>query len=295
MVGYSDIFARPPAGWPLREHSHHIASRPHRWHVQDMGSGPDMLLIHGAGGSAHSWRHLMPLLAHDAHPIAPDLPGQGFTRWGTRTRCGLDPMAEDLAHLCRMAGWRPQAVIGHSAGAAIALRLATLLPDPPQAMIGINAALSGFEGVAGWLFPALAKALSLNPAIPHLVARLGGTETRAAALIAATGSRIDPAGLRAYTHLIRSARHVDGTLAMMAQWHLDGLLDDLPKITLPCLFITAAGDRAVPPDVSARAAARMPRAEVVALPTGGHLVHEEEPDRVASLITDFLGANGPHG
>lgn len=292
MAGYSDIFARLPADWPLRAQSQRIASRPHRWHVQDMGAGPDILLIHGAGGSAHSWRGLMPLLASDYRVIAPDLPGQGFTQWGTRMRCGLDHMAEDLAHLCQTAGWRPRAVIGHSAGAAIALRLCTLLPDPPRAMIGINAALSGFDGVAGWLFPALAKALSLNPAIPHLVARLGGTEARAASLIAGTGSRIDPAGLRAYAHLIRSARHVDGTLAMMAQWTLDRLLADLPKITVPCLFITAAGDRAVPPDVSAKAAARMPSATVAALPTGGHLIHEEMPDQVAALITGFLGAGG---
>lgn len=288
MAGYSDIFTRLPADWPLRAQSRRITSRPHRWHVQEMGLGPDILLIHGAGGSAHSWRGLLPLLARRCHAIAPDLPGQGFTQWGTRTRCGLDPMAEDLAHLCKAQGWRPHALIGHSAGAALALRLATLLPDPPRAVIGINAALSGFDGVAGWLFPALARVLALNPAIPHLVARLGGTEARAAALIAGTGSRIEPAGLRAYTHLIRSARHVDGTLAMMAQWSLDRLLADLPTMTVPCLFISAAGDRAVPPEVSAKAAARLPNAQVTNLPTGGHLIHEEAPDRVAELIRTFL-------
>lgn len=288
MTGYRDIFDALPADWPLREHSRRIVSRPHRWHVQDMGAGPDILLIHGAGGAVHSWRHLLPILARDCHAIAPDLPGQGFTQWGTRNRCGLDPMAEDLAHLCAGAGWQPRAVIGHSAGAAIALRLATILPEPPRAVIGINAALGGFDGVAGWLFPALARLLALNPAVPHLFARLSGSKGRAASLIASTGSRIDAGGLAAYTRLIGTPRHVDATLAMMAQWRLDRLLADLPKIALPCLFITAAGDRAVPPAVSARAATGMQRAKVVALPEGGHLVHEEAPERVAAEILRFL-------
>ena len=67
-------------------------------------------------------------------------------------------MAEDLARLIRQEAWAPMAYIGHSAGAAIALRLAELAP--PRAVIGLNAALGQFEGVAGWLFPVMAKLLA---------------------------------------------------------------------------------------------------------------------------------------
>jgi hypothetical protein len=28
---------------------------PHRWHVQVTGTGADVLLLHGAGASAHTW------------------------------------------------------------------------------------------------------------------------------------------------------------------------------------------------------------------------------------------------
>ena len=94
-----------PADWPHRDLSRHIACKPHLWHMQEMGAGPLVLLLHGAGGATHSWRHLMPLLAADYRVVAIDLPGQGFTRLGARGRCGLDPMATDIARLCAAEGW----------------------------------------------------------------------------------------------------------------------------------------------------------------------------------------------
>jgi magnesium chelatase accessory protein len=143
-----------PADWPNRNASRHVFCAPHLWHVQEIGSGPTLLMIHGAGGASHSWRGLVPVLADHYHLVIVDLPGQGFTRLGARHRCGLDAMAEDLARLIRQEALAPMAYIGHSAGAAIALRLAELAP--PRAVIGLNAALGQFEGVAGWLFPIMA-------------------------------------------------------------------------------------------------------------------------------------------
>lgn len=288
MTAYRDIFRAPPPDWPHRGLSRHIACRPHRWHVQATGRGPTVLLIHGAGASTHSWRHLLPLLGADYHTIAVDLPGQGFTQWGTRTRSGLDAMATDMAALCRSEGWQPAALIGHSAGGAIALRLATLLPKPPRAVIGINAALDGFEGVAGWLFPALARLLTLNPLIPHLFSRLSGSEVRVAALLASTGSTVDAAGQKYYRYLVNNPAHVDATLAMMAQWSLEGLLRDLPTIPTPCLLITGSKDRAVPPETSAKAARRMQDAQIHSVQGYGHLIQEEAAETLAPLITGFL-------
>ncbi|WYK04007.1 alpha/beta fold hydrolase BchO [Cereibacter sphaeroides f. sp. denitrificans] len=143
---------RMPPDWPGRESMRRIDCPPHQWCVREEGHGPTALLLHGAGGSSHSWRHLVPLLAPHLRVVAPDLPGQGFTRAGQR-RFSLEAMAEDLARLCAAEEWRPAVLIGHSAGAALALRLAEILPVRPRAVVGINAALGNFEGTAGWLFP----------------------------------------------------------------------------------------------------------------------------------------------
>ncbi len=279
-----------PHNWPFRDTSRHIASRPHLWHVQEMGAGPTLLLIHGAGGATHSWRNLIPLLVPHYRVIAFDLPGQGFTVLGDRARCGLDAVAQDIATLCTHEGWQPAAVIGHSAGAAIALRLAEIMPL--QAVIGINAALSKFEGMAGWLFPAVAKLLAITPFIPQIFSKLAGTPTQVHDLLVSTGSHIEPAGEAQYLHLVRMPSHVDATLTMMAQWTLDALLARLGQQKTPCLLLTGSNDRAVPPSVSRKAAEVIPMAEPATCAGFGHLVHEEAAAQVASLILPFLAQCG---
>ncbi len=282
-----------PPDWPNRSAMRQIAARPHRWCVMETGSGPTLLLLHGAGGASHSWRALVPLLAPHYRLIAPDLPGQGFTRAGSRQRLGLDHMAEDIAHLCATEDWQPQGIIGHSAGAAIALRLTEILPAPPRAVVGINAALGAFEGVAGVMFPLMAKILALNPLIPRLVARLWGNRAKVERLLASTGSPLDAEGTAQYLLLVRDPDHVAGTLAMMAQWRLDGLLARLPGLATPTLLLTGSKDRAVPPRVSRAAAERMPAARHAELPGPGHLMHEEDAGRTAALILPFLAAHLP--
>lgn len=273
------------AGWPMAEHSRFVLHRPHRWHVQEAGTGPLVLLIHGAGGATQSWRGVFPLLARDTRVVAVDLPGQGFSQLGARSRCGLDHMAEDLWSLCRHEGWQPAVIVGHSAGAAIALRMAEL--GAPGHIVGINAALGNFKGVAGWLFPMLARALALSPVTAGLFAA-SVTDQSVRTLIRGTGSTLDDTGIALYRRLASDRGHVDGTLAMMAQWRLDGLLRRLPSNPARVTLVTGDRDLAVPPSTSRDAAAALKNATLVTLPGLGHLAHEEDPATVARIISDTL-------
>ena len=275
--------------WPLTDHSRHLRHGPHHWHIQEAGSGDTLMLVHGAGGATQSWRGLFPLLAQTHHVVAMDLPGQGFTRLGARARCGLDAMAEDIHALQRHEGWQPRALIGHSAGAAIALRMAERGALPPGApIIGINAALGNFRGVAGWLFPMLAKVLSLNPLTASIFTATATPRT-VENLIRGTGSQLPPEGLALYHRLSTDRTHVDATLAMMAQWQLDGLLNRLSGINHPVSLIVGDKDLAVPPDTSTKAARKLPDAQVITLPGLGHLAHEEAPETVLPHIITALG------
>jgi magnesium chelatase accessory protein len=290
-MAFAPIPAAIPQDWPMREHSRRIHLRPHLWHVQVMGDGPVILLLHGAGASTHTWRALAPLLPGYTL-VMPDLPGQGFTRHGNRLRLGLEAMGEDLAALLADQGWHPRAIIGHSAGAALALRLTELLEPKPLGVVGINAALGNFDGLPGVVFPILARLLALNPLVPSIFARLAGGEAQVRRLLSSTGSSIDPAGRRLYERLVSDPAHVDGTLAMMAQWQLDGLIARLPRIEVPVLFLAGSADRAVPPSVSAEAAARMPQARVQEFAGLGHLIHEEAADKIAPALLGFLSGLG---
>lgn len=281
----------PPPDWPLASLSRQVFCRPHRWHVQETGSGETLLLLHGAGGSTHSFRDLIPLLATTHHVVALDLPGQGFTQMGARHRSGLKGMAEDIASLCAQEGWHPTAILGHSAGGALALRLSQRLTtqtgDTPR-VVGINPALDTFKGLAGVLFPVLAKVLSAVPFTAQVFSSASSKPGRTEGLIKGTGSQLDATGLGYYRRLIADRDHADATLTMMAQWSLDDLLGDLGDIKAKCLFIVGDKDAAVPPDVSVKAAARIPDAQVIHMKDYGHLVHEEDPGATADHILAFL-------
>lgn len=281
---------RMPQTWPLRDKVIRVASRPHDWCVVDAGVGPVLLLLHGAGGSGHSFRNLIPRLTPQFRVIVPDLPGQGFTRSGARSRYGIDAMAEDLAQLCLTLNIAPVAVIGHSAGAALALRLAELMPM--QGVIGINAALGAFDGAAGVMFPLLAKVLAVTPFIPHVVARLWGNATMVGKLLSTTGSPLDAAGQAQYLTLVKDAAHVDGTLGMMAQWHLEEVMPRLLTQHTPTLLIASTGDKAVPARISRDAARQMPAGDYAEIPDKGHLVHEDAAQEVADLILPWLAKHG---
>ena len=274
----------PPSDWPFRSEARRIRAR-HDWWVVEHGTGPEVLLLHGAGASGHSFRHLVPLL-EGYRCLVPDLPGQGFTRAGSRGRFGIVPMAEDLAGLCVAAGLRPRLVIGHSAGVPLAVQLSTLIPV--ERVIGINAALGVFEGAAGFLFPLLARALAATPFVPTLVSRMWGNPQKVHQLIAGTGSHLDDQGIGQYVTLVRRAAHVDGTLGMMAAWRVDRLMAGAPGLVVPVTLIATGGDRVVPPKTSREAARMLPRAEVVERSALGHLAHEEDAAAIRGAMGDGL-------
>ncbi|MCU0231850.1 MAG: alpha/beta fold hydrolase, partial [Acidobacteria bacterium] len=106
-----------------------------------------MLLLHGAGASTHTWRDVIPRLLPFCEILALDLPGQGFSS-GSAPRFTLPAMAQDIATLQGVEGFEAELVVGHSAGAAIGLRMALDGGARPKAVLCLNGALTPFRGVA---------------------------------------------------------------------------------------------------------------------------------------------------
>jgi len=76
---------------------------------------------------------------------------------------------------------------------------------------------------------------------------------------------------------------------MMANWDLEALARDLPKLTAQVALIAARGDKAVAPEAADKAKARLRDARVEFLPGVGHLAHEERPELVAERIFALSG------
>lgn len=270
--------------WPHREASRFVTAGGLSWHVQMMGYGPPLLLLHGTGASTHSWRDLMPPLGERFSVIAPDLPGHGFTEAPDAELLSLPAMARALAALLAALDVSPKLVVGHSAGAAIAMRMVLTKAIAPKNLISLNGALLPFRGVASQLFPSLAKLLVLNPFVPRFFAWRAGSATAVEQLLEGTGSHLDRRGLELYQRLFSNRVHIASTLAMMANWDLEALGQNFGKLDLPVLLVVGAGDKAVSPADARDVARRLPNARIETLQGVGHLAHEEKPDVVARLI-----------
>jgi magnesium chelatase accessory protein len=283
------VWSRDAASWPHHGASRFVSVAGIRWHVQEMGDGPSMLLVHGTGAATHSWRGLMPLLAANTRVIAIDLPGHGFTQTSSPQRLSLPGMAADIAQLLRVMDATPEIVVGHSAGAAILARMCLNKSIAPQLLVSLNGAFLPFGGIAGHLFSPLAKMLVLNPVVPRLFAWQASSAGAVERLLRDTGSTLDAEGTALYRKLVRSPAHVAAALRMMANWQLEPLVRDLPSLKTKLLLITAENDRAIAPDVARKVHAMVPGSEIVRLPKLGHLAHEEKPDEVAALILKAAG------
>lgn len=283
-------FERDAADWPNRAASRRLTAGGVHWHVQVAGSGPPLLLLHGTGASTHSWAGLFPLLAADFTVIAPDLPGQGFSRTDDSSLYSMTGMARALSSLLTELALTPKAGVGHSAGAAILTRMALDGQIPPAPIVSINGAFVPFGGTISRLFSPLAKLMVMNPVVPHIFAWRAGDRRAVERLLENTGSNVPAASVSIYQRLFASPSHVAGTLAMMASWDLATLYADLSRLHSLLLLIAAENDKTVPPGDAALIARLVKTATVLRLPGVGHLAHEEAPDRIAAIVRETMAA-----
>lgn len=275
--------------WPNRETSRFVAAAGLRWHVQSMGNGPVLLLLHGTGAATHSWRELMPRLARRFSVVAPDLPGHGFTEMPRAALLSMVEMGRQLGLLLRTLAVEPAYVVGHSAGAAVAMRMCLDGRIAPRALMSLNGALLAPPGKSTAFFPLAARLIGGLPLVPSLLARTAG-DARIDGLLANTGSRIDPAGRRFYARLFRRPGHVAGAFGMMGHWDLAALEPELGRLSPAVTLVAGEADRMILPDAAQAAQRLIPGARVVRLPGLGHLAHEEQPVLVAGLIEEMADA-----
>ena len=272
------------ASWPNRASSRFVDAGGCRWHVQQAGAGPKVLLIHGTGASSHSWAGLFPALSGSCDVLAADLPGHAFTRSASTANSSLPGMAAALKELLIKTGFLPDHVVGHSAGAAIAIRLAATMTKPPKSIVGLNGAVRPLPGIAGLAGPMIAKAVTFSSLMVSAISRSARDQERVARLIRSTGSEPSSPYLEIYTRLFASPGHVRGAMRMMANWDVSRIEPDIDRANCPLVLITGARDHAVSPEEAAALARRAPNVQHVPLRGLGHLAHEEAPELLAATI-----------
>ena len=281
--------ARTPAVWTLRECSQSIHCGEIVWHTQRIGAGPVVLLLHGTGASSHSMAGLATLLSRQFTCVLIDLPGQGFTPALRERKHLLSAMSSAVADLCDQLDLVPDYVIGHSAGAAVGIRMSLDTPIAPKGILSINGALLPFGAFIEPMMIKAARGLSQSSRVVHFLARRGAGKAYVRRALRDTGAAISEPMIQRYAQLISQPEHIEGTLRMMGGWELGKLATDLAQVTTPVHLIGSAKDHIVPAARAHRATRDIPGSTAVTLGDAGHLIHEADPQRIFDEFMQFLG------
>lgn len=298
---------RLPHNWPNAEFSRFVERPAVRWHLQVAGAAdtspsiegalqadtrysarPVVLLLHGTGGSTHEWADVVPGLAAHAQILAPDLPGHGFSSGGEQ-QLSLSGMAEALGDLMQALDIHPDVIVGHSAGAAVALRLTLDGLAAPKAVLGLNPALIPPPDIWVDMLAPLAGLLVESSWLSRSAAWVAGRGSTVRSLLESSGARLSDGQVARYTELFTKPAHCAAALGMMNRWNLPALARDAVALRVP--FTAYAGERDlwVPTRELAPHVERIPGAGLVRVPNVGHLMPEEAPGVVIEAVRGALG------
>jgi haloalkane dehalogenase len=242
-----------------------------------------VLCLHGWPQSSYMWRHLLPALASAGRRVlAPDLPGFGDSppdppgTWGRHV--------EAVERFRQEIGLERIVLVVHDTGGGIGLRWACDHPDAVSGMVITN---TGFFPDYEW--HELAKAMRTEGQGEALVDSL--SRDGLGTLLEAASSGIDERAVDEYWKAFSTAGHRRGMLELYRSFDLDELAPyegKLAELAVPTLVLWGEQDEYLPRDYAPRFTREIPGAELVLLDTARHFLFEDEPERCAQEVVDFL-------
>ncbi len=274
--------AFPPIGQVL-------AVEGRRIHVHVEGTGPDLVLIHGASGNLRDFTFaLSGRLASEFRVIAFDRPGLGWT--DALPEGNESPFAQ--AALLRAAaaqlGLRRPVILGHSYGGAVAMAWALQAPDEVAALVVLSGATMPWPGELGALYRMTDSAIGEATVVPVLTAF--APLERVDLLVARTfAPQRPPAGYGDYIGaglaLRRASLRANLRQVNALKSHLQAMAPLYPGLDLPVEIVHGDADRVVGAAVHAEPlAALLPEARLTLLPGIGHMPHHADPEAVVAAV-----------
>ncbi|GGU45015.1 alpha/beta fold hydrolase [Streptomyces coeruleorubidus] len=245
-----------------------------------LGSGPGLLLAHGAGSSlAGTYGPVLEALAAHHTVVGIDYPGSGDTPRSTAP-LSVDDLADQLIAAADAEGLDRFAVSGFSLGGPVAIRAAARHPARVTALV-LTAA-----------FPHRDNRLALASSVWSKIAASGDRELLAEfLLLMALGTQAlesMPTEQLRQTLGYTAATAADGSSEQTDLVGQVDVRDDLAGITVPTLVISTTDDRLTSTALHRRLAETIPGAQLAEIATG-HLPMLERTDEWLRLLTDFLG------
>ena len=242
-------------------------------------SGVPVVFLHGF---LDSWRTFGPVLSRlpeSIHAFAVTQRGHGEAS-RPAAGYGVPDFAADLTAFMDVLRLEAAVIVGHSMGSAVALRFALDHPERASGLVlgGASASLrANSEARKSW--NALLSRLT-DPVDPELV-REGLKNTLARPVPQALFESLAQESLKVPAFVWRAA--------MDARWHAEGdFAGELAEIRAPTLILWGDRDVRYPRSEQEAIAAAIPDSRLVVYPGAGHMLHVEEPARVASDLAAFI-------
>lgn len=261
---------------------------------------PPIVLLHGFGASIEHWRELMPLLGQDRDVYAVDLLGFGGSR-KVAVNFGVPLWSQQIRDFLQTVVQRPVILMGNSIGSlvcavvaqrdpALVMAIALLsLPDVAQRQAMIPAPVRPLvtaieQGMMQpWLLRLIFRVARQRNVLNNWlkVAYPSFSEISDELLGIIQAPTLDQDADQAFIALSRRVSQPDFCPPMRSV---------LPEIRCPMLLLWGELDRFVPVAIAPRLAALNPLITLKMLPELGHCPHDEAPDKVYQLFTQWLEA-----
>jgi len=278
-----------------------LSVRGRQVHVHVGGAGPDLVLLHGAGGNLRDFTFdLVPRLEGRFRVIAFDRPGHGHTdEIDAQTRAdGATPrqQAAFLQDAARQIGVDRALVVGHSFGASVAMAWALEDPTMTAGLLLLAGATMPWPGalnptyrinahpIAGRIAAPLASAWSSDAYIRRVLAAIFAPQPIPDGYMAHFGHRLSTRRdvLRA------NAKQVIGLFP-----HVAAMSGQYQTITAPVTMLHGTEDRIVPAHIHSGPLVHLLRDPCLKLLDGiGHMPHHAAPEIVTDTLDRLAGRAG---
>lgn len=280
----ADLFRQPPARF-LDVGSGEVAYR-------TVGTGPDVLFVHGWPVSSATFRCLLPHLADHVTCHLVDLPGAGSSRYPAGTQLTIANHIHSVRRVIDLLGFTDVAVVGHDSGGMIARhavagdeRLRALALIDTEQSTGVSWKFKTF--LAGRKVPGFGASLGFLAGKPRLRRNrlvLGDAFVDRSLL----DGEFDEFFLRP---LHSSKEHRAATMQLLRSFDYRFVreLGDLHReATAPVLLVWGEHDKFFPVQWARDMVADFADARLEVIPDAGLFAHEERPAEVAAALLPFL-------
>lgn len=257
----------------------------------DENSDRLILLLHGFGASAFSWRDVLEPLSGHGFVVAYDRAAFGFTErpisWEVNpySSAGQLQVIDELVN--RFGEGKEVVLVGHSAGGSLAAAYALDNQSKLSGLVLEAPAIYSTGGSAGW-FNWIFDIPQLNHLGPLAVASIATSGLDLLDRSYNDPSQITDEVLAGYTAPLKVAGWERAFWEFNKAPRSLGVAERLSELTMRTLVITGDNDVVVATADSIRLASELPDAELVIVPETGHLPNEEKPREFATAIIQYL-------